>query len=69
MNTNKKRVTTFERSNRLAMIAHCSDVTFMTFFWILHVTSGVQPWFYLIPALILGLGPVIAEFVLYAKDK
>lgn len=69
MTTNKKRVTTFERSNRLAMIAHCSDVTLMTVFWILQVTSGVQPWFFLIPALILGFGPIILEFTSYRLNK
>ncbi len=68
MNTNKKRVTTFERSNRLASITHMSDVTVMTVFWILQVISGVQPWFLLIPAIILGYVPIILEFVFRRKD-
>lgn len=69
MNTNKKRVTTFERSNRMSMITHCSDVTVMSIFWILQALSGVQPWILIIPALLLGYIPIILEVIAFRNDS
>ena len=56
-----KKETSLERNNRTAMIAHFSDVTVMSVFWILQALSKVQPWAFVLIALVLGYAPVIAE--------
>lgn len=56
-----KKETSLERNNRTAMIAHFSDVTVMSVFWILQALSRVQPWAFVLIALVLGYAPVIAE--------
>ena len=56
-----KKETSLERNNRTAMIAHFSDVTVMSIFWILQALSKVQPWAFVLIALVLGYAPVIAE--------
>lgn len=58
---NRKETST-ERNNRTAMIAHFSDVTVMSVFWILQALSKVQPWAFVLIALLLGYAPVIAEY-------
>lgn len=69
MNTTKrKRVTSLERNNRLTMIAHFSDVTILSAIWILKVTTGIQSFPMLLLALVLGYGPIIAEFVSFRRD-
>ena len=68
MNKDKKRITTFERSNRMAMITHCSDVTVMSIFWILQAISGVQSRILVIPALLLGYIPIALEMITFRAD-
>ena len=63
---NRKETST-ERNNRTAMIAHFSDVTVMSVFWILQALSKVQPWAFVLIALLLGYAPVIAEYYFFQK--
>lgn len=67
MNQTKKNSSS-SRNNRLAMIAHLSDVSVMTVFWIYQTVSGTQTWLFCILALILGLAPIIAELLSYKKN-
>lgn len=53
----------------MSMIAHCSDVTVMSIFWILQACSGVQSWRLVIPALFLGYIPVFLEVIAFRKDS
>lgn len=65
---NSKIITSFERSNRLAMIAHCTDVCIMSVFWIMQTISGVQTWMSFALALLLGFAPLVLEFLSFKKD-
>lgn len=67
-NTKKKRVTSLERNNRLTMIAHFSDVTILSVIWILKTITRIQSVPMLLLALVLGYGPIIAEFVSFRRD-
>ena len=67
-NTKRKRVTSLERNNRLTMIAHFSDVTILSVIWILKAITGIQSVPMLLLALVLGYGPIIAEFVSFRRD-
>lgn len=65
----KKTLTDVERNNKIAMMAHTITDTVMLIFCVLQVFSGLTSWSYVLGVGILGLGPVVAEHILWRKDK
>lgn len=61
--------TDLERNNKTAMTAHMIEALVVVVFCVLQVIGGIQKPPYAVWAVILGLGPAIAEFVFYKIDK
>lgn len=62
-------LTELERNNKTAMTAHFAEVVVMFLFCLLQATDGSKSWAYPIIVGVLGFAPVIAELILYRKDK
>lgn len=60
--------TDLERNNVTVMNAHACNVIIMLIFFLLQALTGAQPFFFLILALILGIGPVLAEIYFWKRD-
>ncbi len=69
MNTsNRKRVTTLQRNNRLATITHTSSVTILMVLWGIQCSHGLRSWGLFVLALFLGYVPIIIEYAALHKD-
>lgn len=58
-----------ERNNKLVMCAHGLDAVIMITFCVLQVLGGRQKISFAVIAAILGLTPVIAEYIFWKKDR
>lgn len=65
----KTYLTDIERNNKIAMTAHAIESLVMVIFCILQATDGVQTGFYALGMAVLGLAPVVAEYVCWKKEK
>lgn len=64
----KSTITEVVRNNKMAMLAHTIDTVVMLIFWVLQANDGRQSWLFVLIAAILGLGPIIAEYVCWKKN-
>lgn len=64
----KRNTTELERSNRVAMLAHFIDVLIMLVFILLQTASGMADGNYLLIMTVLGLSPVIAEYIFWKRN-
>lgn len=65
----RRSLTDVERNNKVAMIAHGIDSGVMVIFCVLQLFSDLQTVPYVLMAAVLGIGPVVAEYVYWKKDK
>lgn len=56
------------RNNRVAMLAHATDAAVMVMFCILQAYAGLQSGIYALLMVILGMGPVVAEYICWRKN-
>ena len=56
------------RNNRVGMLAHATDAAVMVMFCILQAYAGLQSGIYAILMVILGMGPVVAEYICWKKN-
>lgn len=61
-------ITEAVRNNKMAMLAHTIDTVVMLIFWVLQANDGRQSWLFVLIAAILGLGPIIAEYVCWKRN-
>lgn len=61
-------VTETVRNNQIAMLAHTIDTVVMLIFWVLQANDGRQSWFFVLIATVLGLSPIIAEYICWKKN-
>ena len=66
--SNRKRVTTLQRNNRLATITHTSSVTILMVLWGIQCSYGLRSWGLFVLALFLGYVPIIIEYAALHKD-
>lgn len=64
----KSTITEAVRNNKMAMLAHTIDTVVMLIFWVLQANDGRQSWLFVLIAAILGLGPIIAEYVCWKRN-
>lgn len=57
------------RNNKTAMNAHFVVVLVMLTFCLLQVLGGLQPWYFVVTAAVLGMGPVAAEYIYWRSNK
>lgn len=62
------RISELERNNKAAMIAHTIEVIVMLIFSILQLVGGVRTALLVVIDVLLGAGPVIAEWLFWKKD-
>lgn len=60
--------TEIERNNRVGMLAHATDATVMVIYSIIQTYAGLHSGLYAVLMVILGMGPVVAEYVCWKKD-
>ena len=60
--------TELERNNKVAMIAHAIDTAVMIIFCILQAVAGRQTGIYVLIISILGIAPIIAEYVFWKQN-
>lgn len=60
--------TEIERNNRVGMLAHATDATVMVIYSIIQTYAGLHSGLYAVLMVILGIGPVVAEYVCWKKD-
>lgn len=60
--------TEIARNNRVGMLAHATDATVMVIYSILQTYAGLHSGLYAVLMVILGIGPVVAEYVCWKKD-
>lgn len=65
----KTYLTDIERNNKIAMIAHGIDSLLMVTFCFLQAVTREQAGGYVLFMSVLGLGPVVAEYIFWRKDK
>lgn len=65
----RRSLTDVERNNKIAMIAHVIDSSVMIMFCLLQLLSGLQTVPYVLLVAVLGMGPIVAEYVCWKKDK
>ena len=65
----EQRVNTeIARNNRVGMLAHATDATVMVIYSIIQTYAGLHSGLYAVLMVILGIGPVVAEYVCWKKD-
>lgn len=64
----EKSNTELVRNNKVAMIAHTIDTMVMLIFCILQVIGGRQTWIYALILTVLGITPIVAEYVFWKQD-
>ena len=65
----EQRVNTeIARNNRVGMLAHATDATVMVIYSIIQTYAGLHSRLYAVLMVILGIGPVVAEYVCWKKD-
>lgn len=64
-----RNTTEKERNNKLAMYAHGLDAVIMITFCVLQAIVGRQTIGYAVIVAVLGLVPVIAEYIFWSKDR
>ena len=60
--------TEIARNNRVGMLAHATDATVMVIYSIIQTYAGLHSGLYAVLMVILGIGPVVAEYVCWKKD-
>lgn len=60
--------TEIARNNRVGMLAHATDATVMVIYSIIQTYAGLHSGLYAVLMVILGMGPVVAEYVCWKKD-
>ena len=60
--------TEIARNNRVGMLAHATDATVMVIYSIIQTYAGLHSRLYAVLMVILGIGPVVAEYVCWKKD-
>lgn len=60
--------TEIARNNRVGMLAHATDATVMVIYSIIQTYAGLHNGLYAVLMVILGIGPVVAEYVCWKKD-
>lgn len=60
--------TEIARNNRVGMLAHATDATVMVIYSIIQTYAGLHSGLYVVLMVILGIGPVVAEYVCWKKD-
>lgn len=60
--------TEIARNNRVGMLAHATDATVMVIYSIIQMYAGLHSGLYAVLMVILGIGPVVAEYVCWKKD-
>ena len=60
--------TEIARNNRVGMLAHATDATVMVIYSIIQMYAGLHSGLYAVLMVILGMGPVVAEYVCWKKD-
>lgn len=65
----QKNLSEFAVNNKFVKNAHLVVALVMILFCVLQAAGGMKSWGYAILALILGLAPVVLEFIFYAKEK
>lgn len=66
--SNRKRVTTLQRNNRLATITHTSSVTILMVLWGIQCSKGLRSWGLFALALFLGYVPIMIEYAALHKN-
>ena len=61
-------VTETVRNNKIAMTAHTIDTVVMLIFWVLQANDGRQSWLFALIAVVLGLAPIIVEYVCWKRN-
>ena len=65
----QKNLSEFAVNNKFVKNAHLVVSLVMILFCVLQAAGGMKSWGYALVALLLGLAPVVLEFIFYAKDK
>lgn len=65
----KKTLTDMERNNKMAMTAHAIASTVMLVFGVVQAYTEMLNWTQVLGGSILGLGPVVAEYICWKKNK
>lgn len=65
----QKDLSEFAVNNKFVKNAHLVVAIVMVMFCVLQAAGGMKSWGYALIALILGITPVVLEFIFYAKDK
>lgn len=60
--------TEIARNNRVGMLAHATDATVMVIYSIIQTYAELHSGLYAVLMVILGIGPVVAEYVCWKKD-
>ena len=60
--------TEIARNNRVGMLAHATDAAVMVIYSIIQTYAGLHSGLYAVLMVILGIGPVVAEYVCWKKD-
>lgn len=60
--------TEIARNNRVGMLAHATDAAVMVIYSIIQTYVGLHSGLYAVLMVILGIGPVVAEYVCWKKD-
>ena len=60
--------TEIARNNRVGMLAHATDAAVMVIYSIIQTYAGLHSGLYAVLMVILGIGPVVAEYVYWKKD-
>lgn len=69
MSKSKRYLSEYARNNKTVLNTHLIDVVVMTFFCVLQVVGGLAPWTYAAFVAVLGLAPVIVEFILWKRNS
>ncbi len=65
----QKNLPEFAVNNKFVRNAHLVVALVMVLFCVLQAAGGMKSWGYALLALVLGIVPVILEFIFYSKDK
>ena len=60
--------TEIARNNRVGMLAHATDAAVMVIYSIIQSYAGLHSGIYAVLMAILGIGPVVAEYICWKKD-